>query len=327
MQPSVMLLLLLVSSVLILALLALAFAFAPNPQKKAAARLEKLKVRFASSRDAAGKAQMRRILAMQQETRLDQMFRGFIPRPAELRSRLSRTGKTLSLGQYGAICGGLIIVLTLLGLGLGLPFLLSFLLGMLLGLGIPHVTVSVLINKRINTFTALFPDAIDLMVRSLRSGLPITEALAITGKELPDPVGVEFRTVADKIKIGLTMDQALNDTARRVPTPEFQFYVITLAIQRETGGNLAETLSNLSDVLRKRQQMKLKIKAMSSEAKASAYIVGSLPFFVAGLIWMVNDKYLGGFFTDPRLMIAGGGGFVWMSIGGFIMYKMVNFKV
>lgn len=326
-MSSPMMLLMLVCSVLVLALLGLAFILAPNPQKKAASRLEKLKDRFATSRDAVGKAQMRRILAMQQETRLDQLFRGFIPRPAELRARLSRSGKNISLGQYGAICGGTAVVLMLVFLALGLPFLLSLLLGLMLGLGVPHVAVSVLISRRITQFVALFADAIDLMVRSLRSGLPITEALAITGREIPDPVGVEFRTVADKIKIGLTMDQALNDTAKRIPTPEFQFFVITLAIQRETGGNLAETLSNLSEVLRKRQQMKLKIKAMSSEAKASAYIVGALPFVVAGLITMVNPDYLAGFLSDPRLMIAGVGGFVWMSIGVFIMYQMVNFKV
>ncbi|HLU91684.1 MAG TPA: type II secretion system F family protein [Pedomonas sp.] len=322
-----MTLLLLVCSLLVLALLALAFVLAPNPQKKAATRLEKIKTRFANSRDAMGKAQMRRILAMQDETRLDQLFRGFIPRPAELRARLNRTGKAISLGQYGAICGGIVLACTLAGLVFGLPLLLSFLLGLLLGLGVPHVAVGVLIGKRINQFIALFPDAIDLMVRSLRSGLPITEALAITGKEIADPVGVEFRTVSDKIKIGQTMDQALNDIAKRIPAPEFQFFVITLAIQRETGGNLAETLSNLSEVLRKRQQMKLKIKAMSSEAKASAYIVGALPFIVFALIWMVNGDYLRGFFSDPRLMVAGTGGLMWMSIGGFIMYKMVNFKV
>ena len=327
MSSQMMLPVLLLCSVLILALLGLAFLLAPNPQKKAANRLEKMKERYATSRDALGKAQMRRILAMQQETRLDQLFRGFIPRPDELRSRIARTGKNLSLGQYGAICGGLSVGLMLLFLVLGLPFLLSFLLGVMLGLGVPHIAVSVLISKRINQFVALFPDAIDLMVRSLRAGLPITEALAITGKEINDPVGAEFRTVADKIKIGLTMDQALNDTAKRIPTPEFQFYVITLAIQRETGGNLAETLSNLSEVLRKRQQMKLKIKAMSSEAKASAYIVGVLPFAVAAMIWAVNGQYLAGFFTDPRLMIAGVGGLVWMSIGGFIMYQMVSFKI
>jgi tight adherence protein B len=133
--------------------------------------------------------------------------------------------------------------------------------------------------------------------------------------------------VTDKIKIGKTMDEALQDTAERLNTPEFKFFCITLAIQRETGGNLAETLSNLADVLRKRAQMKLKIKAMSSESKASAYIVGSLPFIVFALVWTMNPKYLGGFFIDERLMVAGIGGLIWMSIGGAIMAKMVNFEI
>ncbi len=123
------------------------------------------------------------------------------------------------------------------------------------------------------------------MVRGLRSGLPITETLGIVAGEIQGPVGLEFRLVSDKMKIGRTMEAALQDTADRLGTPEFQFFVITLAIQRETGGNLAETLSNLADVLRKRGQMKLKIKAMSSELKASAYIVGSLPFVVFTLVW------------------------------------------
>jgi tight adherence protein B len=123
------------------------------------------------------------------------------------------------------------------------------------------------------------------------------------------------------------MEDALQDTADRMGTAEFQFFVITLAIQRETGGNLAETLANLADVLRKRSQMKLKIRAMSSESKASAYIVGSLPFFVFGMVWSVNPKYLGGFFYEPRLMVAGMIGIVWMSIGGIIMAKMVNFEI
>jgi tight adherence protein B len=123
------------------------------------------------------------------------------------------------------------------------------------------------------------------------------------------------------------MESALQDTADRLGTPEFQFFVITLAIQRETGGNLAETLSNLADVLRKRAQMKLKIRAMSSESKASAYIVGSLPFVVFGLVWMINPTYMGGFFTDQRLIVAGIGGMIWMAIGAAIMAKMVNFEI
>ena len=139
--------------------------------------------------------------------------------------------------------------------------------------------------------------------------------------------GDEFRTVSDKMKIGRTMEAALQETADRLGTPEFQFFVITLAIQRETGGNLAETLANLADVLRKRAQMKLKIKAMSSESKASAWIVGALPFIVFILIWFINGKYMQTFFTDERLMIAGGGGLIWMGLGVFIMAKMVDFEI
>jgi len=139
--------------------------------------------------------------------------------------------------------------------------------------------------------------------------------------------GVEFRSVADKMKIGRTMEAALQETADRLDTAEFQFFVITLAIQRETGGNLAETLSNLADVLRKRGQMKLKIRAMSSESKASAYIIGSLPFVVFGLVSMVNPGYMAGFFVDQRLIIAGLGGLCWMGIGVFIMAKMINFEI
>src|SRR4051795_11721923 len=161
----------------------------------------------------------------------------------------------------------------------------------------------------------------------LRSGLPITETLGIVAGEIPGPVGVEFRMVSDKMKIGRTMEAALQDTADRMGTAEFQFFVITLAIQRETGGNLAETLSNLSDVLRKRAQMKLKIRAMSSESKASAYIVGSLPFVVFGLVMMINPHYMQGFFSDQRLEVAGIGGMIWMGIGVLIMAKMVNFEI
>jgi len=184
-----------------------------------------------------------------------------------------------------------------------------------------------LIKRRINQFNTNFPDAIELMVRGLRSGLPITETLGIVSSEIPGPVGIEFRAVSDKMKIGRTMEAALQETSDRLGTAEFQFFVITLAIQRETGGNLAETLSNLADVLRKRAQMKLKIRAMSSESKASAYIVGSLPFIVFTLVYMVNPHYMAGFFVDQRLIVAGIGGLCWMSIGVFIMAKMVSFEI
>jgi tight adherence protein B len=151
--------------------------------------------------------------------------------------------------------------------------------------------------------------------------------MGIVAAEIQGPISVEFQNVADKMKIGRTMEVALQECADRIGTPEAQFFVITLAIQRETGGNLAETLANLADVLRKRTQMKLKIRAMSSESKASAYIVGALPFIVFGLIWFINDGYMQGFFSEPRLMIAGAIGLFWMGIGAGIMAKMVRFEI
>jgi tight adherence protein B len=164
-------------------------------------------------------------------------------------------------------------------------------------------------------------------VRGLRSGLPITETLGVVASELPGPVGEEFKLVTDRIKVGKTMEEALQDTADRLDMAEFSFFCITLAIQRETGGNLAETLANLADVLRKRAQMKLKIKAMSSESKASAYIVGALPFIVFGLIYWINPVYMGKFFIDERLIVAGLGGLCWLGLGAFIMAKMVSFEI
>jgi tight adherence protein B len=199
--------------------------------------------------------------------------------------------------------------------------------GLFVGIGVPHFAVGKLITRRIAQFTSRFPDAIELMVRGLRSGLPISETMGVVATEVPGPISVEFQNVSDKMKIGRTMEAALQESADRLGTPEFQFFVITLAIQRETGGNLAETLANLADVLRKRAQMKLKIRAMSSESKASAYIIGALPFIVFGLIMYINPNYMGTFFTDQRLIIAGIGGLIWMSIGAFIMAKMINFEI
>jgi tight adherence protein B len=151
--------------------------------------------------------------------------------------------------------------------------------------------------------------------------------MGVVGAEVAGPVGEEFRAVSDKMKIGRSMDAALQETADRLGTPEFQFFVISIAIQRETGGNLAETLANLANVLRQRSQMKLKIRAMSSESKASAFIIGSLPFIVFTLIWFINSSYMQSFFIDQRLIVAGIGGMVWMAIGAFIMAKMINFEI
>ncbi|MFS0771712.1 type II secretion system F family protein [Sphingomonas sp. 1P08PE] len=261
------------------------------------------------------------------DTKMDIAFGRILPNRELLSKRLAMTGRDWTVGQYGLATAGLAIFIMLALWLKGLPFFMVLLLGLAVGGGLPHFVVSRLIARRINQFTIRFPDAIDLLVRGLRSGLPISETMGVVGNEVDGPVGDEFRSISDKMKIGRTMDAALQETADRLGTPEFQFFVITIAIQRETGGNLAETLSNLADVLRKRAQMKLKIRAMSSESKASAYIIGSLPFIVFGLIWFINDKYMQNFFVDERLIATGMGGMVWMGIGGFIMAKMISFEI
>jgi tight adherence protein B len=298
----------------------------PSASKALKRRIEMVKERHGDVLAGSAQAQIRKLFA-ERASRIEGYASTLIPKPALLRKRLEMTGKEISLAKYGLICLGVIFAVIALMLLRGAPFLLSLMFGLFMGIGGPHFIVGRLIKRRVNKFNSNFPDAIELMVRGLRSGLPITETLGIVAGEVPGPVGLEFRMVADKMKIGRTMEAALQDTADRLGTPEFQFFVITLAIQRETGGNLAETLSNLADVLRKRAQMKLKIRAMSSESKASAYIVGSLPFVVFTLVWFINPKYMGDFFVDQRLIVAGLGGIVWMSIGGFIMAKMVNFEI
>lgn len=317
--------------VVVVALLLFVFG-GPNPEKAVKRRMTAMRDRIMPSNEAALAAQMRRTIAARlpsQELGLGRL----LPNPERMAQRLRRTGKKWTLGRYLWVCIGIAVVIMLAMIVQGAPILLSILLAVGVGLGIPHMVVGKLITKRVSNFTARFPDAIDLLVRGLRSGLPIAETLNAVSTEIPGPVGVEFKQVIERIRIGKSMEAALQESADALGTPEFQFFCITLAIQRETGGNLAETLANLSEVLRKRAQMKLKIKAMSSEAKASAWIVGALPFLVFALVYVMNPDYLAAFFPwsgelyDPRVMYTGIGGLVWMSMGVGIMAKMVNFEI
>ena len=318
---------LIVSAALLAMLAMLFFAFqGPSVAKASGRRLEGLRERHSKSAEVATQAQLKRIIAGRQN-RMDGFAQRFIPNPALLRLRLQKTGRTWTVGQYFLVSAGLTALVFLVLMMKGMPLLLTLFVSLFIGIGLPHLVISKLIAKRLAKFTAKFPDAIELMVRGLRSGLPISETIGVVADEIQGPIAVEFRSVSDKMKIGRTMEAALQETADRLGTPEFQFYVISLAIQRETGGNLAETLSNLAEVLRKRAQMKLKIKAMSSESKASAWIVGALPFIVFTLIWFINNSYMTKFFVDERLMIAGGGGLIWMGLGVFIMSRMVNFEI
>ena len=302
----------------------LAFA-GPSAAKEGARRLQAVRYRHSESTNDKVEAQMRKAVAAR-KPKLHHIA-GSESRVAALALRLHRTGKSWTLTQYLYASLGIALAVTTIVFLKSHSALLSLGIGALVGAGFPHMAVNYFIKKRTGKFTTKFPDAIELLVRGLRSGLPVSETLGVVASEVPGPVGEEFKLVTERIRIGKTMEDALQETADRLNTAEFSFFVITLAIQRETGGNLAETLSNLANVLRMRAQMKLKIRAMSSESKASAYIVGSLPFIVFGLIYWINPKYLAGFFTDDRLIVTGLGGLTWMAIGAFIMAKMVSFEI
>jgi tight adherence protein B len=297
----------------------------PSPKKESARRLQALRYRHSENSLDKVELQLRRAVAARKPKK--HQLAGSGSRLEALILRLHRTGKNWSVAQYFYVSLGIAVTVMLLIYIKTGAALLALGIGLFVGAGLPHMAVGHYVKRRLNKFIAKFPEAIELLVRGLRSGLPVSETMGVVASEVPGPVGEEFKMVNERIKIGRTMEDALQESADRLNTPEFSFFCITLAIQRETGGNLAETLSNLADVLRKRSQMKLKIKAMSSESKASAYIIGALPFMVFGIISWINPTYMGGFFIDQRLMVAGMGGMVWMSIGGFIMAKMINFDI
>lgn len=259
---------------------------------------------------------------------LDKLVKWLLPRPALLRLRLQRTGRKISLGEYALICfvvGGVFGVIA--HQFLGRILVVSILSAISSGLIYPHLAITYLINRRLKAFTAEFPEAIDLIVRGLKSGLPVPESIRSVGEEMKDPLGIEFRAVAEKVKLGMTLEESLQEVALRIPTPEYRFFVISISVQRETGGNLAETLENLSDILRKRRQMRLKIKAMSSEANASAMILGSLPFALFGVLCLLNFEYVSALFNDPRGNIMLGAALGSLGLGIAVMKKMARFEI
>jgi tight adherence protein B len=196
-----------------------------------------------------------------------------------------------------------------------------------ISLGLPRWVLSFLTKRRIKKFTQGFANAIDVIVRSVRSGLPTNEAMRIVAKESPDPVGSEFKRLVEGLKVGVTLEQGVKKMHNSMPTAETGFFGIVMTIQSKSGGNLSEALSNLAAVLRDRKRLEGKIKAMSSEAKASAMIIGSLPPVVMALVYFTTPGYISLLFTEKagNLMLAGCG--IWMFIGISVMRKMINFKI
>tara|TARA_R110000787_G_scaffold16622_70_gene51982 strand:+ start:10804 stop:11799 length:996 start_codon:yes stop_codon:yes gene_type:complete len=251
-----------------------------------------------------------------------------MPRRENLKLRLSASGIRLTPVGYLiaslTVATGMLLFLIFWS-GLAVPLAIPG--AVAAGFALPHAVVGFLISRRRSKFAARFPDAIDLIVRSLKSGLPVTEAMMAVAREMDDPIGTEFRKVCDAVRLGKPLEKALWSMADRLESTEVKFFVISLSIQQETGGNLAETLDNLSDIIRRRRQMKLKVAAMSSEAKASAIIIGSLPFAMFTILYVINPDYVTLLLTDVRGMIMTGVGLSMVGMGVAVMTKMVRFEI
>ncbi|WGF89211.1 type II secretion system F family protein [Marinivivus vitaminiproducens] len=250
-----------------------------------------------------------------------------VPDQRRLSHRLHRAGIRMSLTAYAACTAVFGVLLALVfWRWLGLPPLAAPLAAFALAVGGPHILAGRLEKRRQATFLATFPEAIDLILRGLKAGLPVSASLDTVGNEVGGPVGQEFKRVVADMAIGGPMEQALEAAAERIGVREFRFFAVSLVVQQETGGDLAETLANLSDILRKRRTLKLKVRALSSEARASATIIGVLPFLMFALISLMNPDYAGMLTADDRGRVLAMIGFGWLVAGFIVMRHMVRLE-
>jgi tight adherence protein B len=242
-----------------------------------------------------------------------------------LNLRLEQAGLSWSRRTFfiiSIVLGGVFFVVPWL---LGLPLYISALFLVVGLLGLPRWIVGFLRKRRMNQFLNEFANAIDIIVRGIKAGLPLGDCIRIIAQETEEPVKGEFRKIVDAQALGISVAEAVAKMPDRIPLPETNFFAIVIAIQQKAGGNLAEALANLSRVLRERRQMKGKIKAMSMEAKASAVIIGILPFAVMFMTYLSSPQYIMLLFTDPLGNLILGSSAVWMTMGILVMRKMINF--
>ena len=242
-------------------------------------------------------------------------------------AKLQQAGLSDDPKGFWIISGVVGLLAFLAGLVLHQQPLISLGLAFGAGFGLPRWVLGFLGGRRTKKFTGDFPDALDIVTRGIKSGMPVHDSLRIIGQETAEPLAGEFKRMTESLSMGVGMDQALEKMYERMPTPEVRFFSIVLAIQAKTGGNLAEALGNLSTVIRARKLMREKIKALSGEAVASAFIIGALPPGVVLLISITSPAYMQPMFTDNRghMMLMVGAG--WMAMGIFVMRRMINFKI
>ncbi|MBI2249155.1 MAG: type II secretion system F family protein [Brevundimonas diminuta] len=241
-------------------------------------------------------------------------------------AKLKQAGLSLSVRTFVIISVAAGLVGALLAFVLGANIIIVLGVGVAAGLGLPRWIIGMKAKARMKKFSLAFADAIDILVRGIKTGLPVHDCFKIIARESPEPLAGEFRILVEGMGVGLTLAQALDKMYERMPTPELKFFAIVIAIQQKSGGNLAEALGNLTTVLRARRMMVEKVKALSSEAIASAGIIASLPPAVMILVMLTNPSYMMLMFTDIRgqVMLMGAG--LWMAIGVFVMKRMISFK-
>lgn len=244
-----------------------------------------------------------------------------------IEAQIQQAGLKITPLNFILMGAGLGLTVLLLTLLLKVKLVLAVGLAFAAGFGLPRWVLGNLVKRRLKHFTEAFPDAIDIIVRGIRSGLPLNDCLKIIGHECPEPLAGEFRRLVETMSLGGTVDMALAKMSERIPTQELRFFTVVLSIQQKAGGNLGEALGNLSSVLRARKLMREKIKALSSEATASAFIIGSMPPAVIMLISVTSPAYMSLMFTVPKGQLMLLGGLMWMSLGIFVMRRMINFQI
>jgi tight adherence protein B len=291
-------------------------------------RLEDLELRTRSGHRSVQMATLRRAERASRLATLDKLLWQWFPNTSSIRRKLQTSGMNVSLGEFAFAAVGLAVALGFVfHVLLGLPPVMALAGSLVIGPGVPNFIVGWKARKRGQKFNLLFPEAVDLIVRALRAGLPVQEAIGNVARDIKDPVGSIFQQAQQEMQLGVPIETALWRVAKTVQTDEFNFLIVAMSIQRDTGGNLAETLANLSALLRARQQLRLKIRAFTSEARATMLIMVALPFLVAGALFMIAPGYIKPLFTTSTgLMVAGAAGSS-MALGIFIMNKIATIKV
>lgn len=240
---------------------------------------------------------------------------------------IGQAGLNISMQQFWVFSAVSMLVLTFLAQILGQPPFVLVMAAVIGLFGLPRMILKMIAGNRQKKFLEEFPDALDATVRLLKAGMPVSEAILMISREFVGPVGEEMSRIYDKQKIGVALHEAALEGTKRMPLSEMQMFATGLAIQAQTGSSLSEVLTNLSNVIRARFRLKRKVKALSSEAIASASIIGALPNIVAGGMWFVNRDYINVLFTDPFGKTLLAGAVIWMLIGILVMRAMINFKV